>query len=333
MRSPYALTLSLIILLCSLYPITTQAEAKSFASRGSASNSTSSVPRQNHVILVVLENKGYEDVIGSPAMPYLNRLISQYGVTDNFYANFHPSIDNYFMATAGDHPAGNDDHYCDYTTSPDCHPADNIVRRLMAAGLTWKVYAQSIPESPLTHGGYLGGDYGPYLKRHNPVAYFSDILQAKNADGIVDLDQLPSDLAQHRLANWSLIVPDAHHDAHNCPEGHSDCPLTSKMAAADRFLASFVDPILNSSYCTGPSADCLLIIWWDEAQTSDLRHGGGRVAQVFAGPNVKPGYHSPHFYQQPSILRTMLEALGIDQFPGASAAAPSMTDFFKAAPR
>ena len=286
------------------------------------------VPRHDHVILVVFENKGYEDVVGSKDMPYLNSLIERFGVTDNFFANFHPSIDNYFMATAGDNPAHNDDDYCNRLTTPECHPGDNIIRRLTAAGKTWKVYAQSIPESPLSHGGYLGGKGFPYLKRHNPVAYFSDMLEDDDAAGIVNLDRLSFDLNEHKLPNFSLIVPDAWHDAHDCPGGGKFCSIRSKMAAADRFLNSVIDPIVESPYCKGSSADCLLIIWWDEAQVSDGRHGGGRVAQVLVGPDIKPGYHSPHFYQQQSILRTMLEALGVSQFPGASASAPPMSDFF-----
>src|SRR5205814_8079626 len=39
-----------------------------------------SLPQFGHVFIVVEENHGYTSVIGSPAMPYLNSLASQYGL-------------------------------------------------------------------------------------------------------------------------------------------------------------------------------------------------------------------------------------------------------------
>jgi len=51
-------------------------------------------PALAYVFLVVEEN-------GNPAMPYLNGLISKYGLARQYYANVHPSIGNYFMLTDG----------------------------------------------------------------------------------------------------------------------------------------------------------------------------------------------------------------------------------------
>jgi hypothetical protein len=51
----------------------------------------------NHVFIVMEENHSYTDVIGNPAMPYLNSLASTYSVAQGYYANTHPSIGNYFM--------------------------------------------------------------------------------------------------------------------------------------------------------------------------------------------------------------------------------------------
>lgn len=60
------------------------------------------IPRFEHVIIVVEENANYADVIGNMAdMPYLNTLAVNYGVATNYYADTHPSINNYFYLTAG----------------------------------------------------------------------------------------------------------------------------------------------------------------------------------------------------------------------------------------
>src|SRR5713101_8900703 len=117
------------------------------------------VPQFGHVFLVVEENHSYSEVIGNAAMPYLNSLASQYGLATQYYANTHPSLGNYFMLTTGQIITNNDN----FTGTV---PADNVVRHLLAAGKTWKVYAESLPSV-----GYLGGDTGLYVKHHNPFAY------------------------------------------------------------------------------------------------------------------------------------------------------------------
>jgi Bacterial Ig domain len=42
----------------------------------------------------------------------------------------------------------------------------------------------------------------------------------------------------------------------------------------------------------------------------------------------KPGYRSTTFYQHPSVLKTVGEALGLSSFPGAAQNAPDMAEFF-----
>jgi len=101
-----------------------------------------------HIAIVVEENTNYSSVTSS-SMPYLSGLLTQYGLATQYYANTHPSIGNYMMLTTGQ-VLTNDD-----TQTPSSFPvsADNVVRELVAAGKTWKAYAESLPSV-----GYLGGD-------------------------------------------------------------------------------------------------------------------------------------------------------------------------------
>src|SRR3989454_5016179 len=107
---------------------------------------TGVVPRFNHVFIVVEENTDYADVIGGTAMVYLDSLAHEYGLATQYYGDAHPSIGNYFMMTVGDTITDNDGYSSIVT-------ADNIVRRLVAAGKTWKSYAEDLPSV-----GYTGGD-------------------------------------------------------------------------------------------------------------------------------------------------------------------------------
>src|SRR5919198_5471542 len=89
------------------------------------------VPRVKHVVVVVEENHSYRSVVGSTAMPYLNSLAKKYGLATRYYANTHPSIGNYFMLTTGKIITNNDGWTGTVTSN-------NIVRRLLIAGKTWK---------------------------------------------------------------------------------------------------------------------------------------------------------------------------------------------------
>jgi len=116
------------------------------------------VPRAGHVFIVTEENHDYTDVIGGSSMPYLDSLAQQYGLATQYFANTHPSIGNYFVLGTGQ-IITNDDSYSTIVT------VDNVVRRLLAAGKTWKSYAEDIPSV-----GYTGGDVGGYARKHNTFA-------------------------------------------------------------------------------------------------------------------------------------------------------------------
>src|SRR5207302_2355971 len=56
---------------------------------------------------------------------------------------------------------------------------------------------------------------------------------------------------------------------------------------------------------------------------------GGHIVVAMIGPQIKAGYKSVTTYHHPSVLRTMLEALGTTaNFPGAANTAPDMHEFF-----
>jgi len=272
------------------------------------------VPAADHVFLIVLENHGFTQVIGSPAMPYLNSLASQHSLATNYFANTHPSIGNYFMLTAGELES-NDDAFAGIVTD------DNIVRALTASGKSWKSYAQSLPSV-----GYLGNDVYPYFKHHNPFVYFSDVVNSSTeAQNVVPFSNLQADVASGALPSLVYLLPDAENDAHDCPAGGSACPDTDKLTAADTWLRSNVDPLIHNP----AFSNSVFIIDFDEALDTDATNGGGRVPMVLVGAHVKSGFQSVTFYQHQSVLRLMLDLLGVPDHPGLSATSPTMQEFFQ----
>ena len=57
--------------------------------------------RSSHLVEIVMENREYGDVIGSPSAPYVNRLARRYGLATASHAITHPSLPNYIALTSG----------------------------------------------------------------------------------------------------------------------------------------------------------------------------------------------------------------------------------------
>jgi acid phosphatase len=258
------------------------------------------------IVIVVEENHSYSSVIGNTEMPYLNGLANQYGLATNYFADTHPSIGNYFMLTTGQ-VITNDSAFNGTVTE------DNVVRRLLAAGKTWKAYAESLPSV-----GYTGDGPYPYARRHNPLSYFSDVINTTQVNNLVPFSQFATDLASNSLPRYSFVVPNLLDDAHDATLGQ-----------ADQWLQTNIGPLLSNPTF---QQNGLLVIVFDESFDTDTQFGGGQVATVVVGPKVKPGYRSTTFYQHESTLRMMAQGIGLTSFPGAAASAPDMGEFFLTGP-
>jgi len=266
-------------------------------------------PRSKHVVVVMEENQSYATVVGNTSgWPNLNNLITRGALATNYYANSHPSIGNYFMLTTGQLLTMDD-------SSTKVWIVDNLARRMLASGVSFKVYAEGIPQ------GYLGGDTGLYVIRHDPFAMLSDVADNSQVanECIWPFTQFAADLASGTLPEFSFIVPNIDDDA------HSGTPLQ-----ADTWLQTNVIAPLSNTSAFASGGDGILIVAFDEAADTDTTNGGGHVATVLWGPNVKAGYRqtSTTLYQHPSMLRTLMDALRLANPPGAAAGAPSMAEFF-----
>jgi acid phosphatase len=251
-------------------------------------------------------------------MPYFNGLAKSYGLATQYYANAHPSLPNYFELTAGDATSITGvlgDSY------PGPMTQNNVVRALTAAGKTWKAYVESLPSI-----GYLGSDTDPYGKQHNPFAYLSDVVNdPAHAGNIVPFTQLATDVSNGNVPDYAFIVPNLNDDAHDCPTGMSTCTDAQKLATADQWLQTNIDPVIKSSVFQ----DSLMVIVFDEGDLTDLTNFGGHVAALIMSPKSKVGYQSTTVYQHQSTLRLSLKALGVSNNPGDAATAPDMGEFFQ----
>lgn len=260
----------------------------------------------SNVFIVLEENHSLSDVLDNASMPYFNNtLIANGSLATNYYADTHPSLPNYLELVSGS-TQGQTDDVCPLT-----YTADNAVRELVKAGVSWKSYQEDLPSV-----GYLGCTFNNYASKHDPFVYFSDVVNVPaQLNNVVPFTKFSTDLANGTLPRYSFITPNLQDDAHD-----------GTLAQADTWLQNNIAPLLASPMFQ-PGGNAVLIVVFDEGD--DNTNGGGQVAWVAIGPHIKAGYESTTFYQHESTLRLTLEGLGVTTFPGAAATAPDMTEFFQ----
>ena len=112
-----------------------------------------------HIMVVVEENEGYSDIIGSSSAPYINSLANTYSSATKWYAVQHNSPHDYLDLIVGSDLG-----------LPNGKPYSNttLVDELHNAGIPWKSYMESMPSNCFT-GTTSNGLYDP---NHNPFHYF-----------------------------------------------------------------------------------------------------------------------------------------------------------------
>lgn len=265
------------------------------------------MPHSAHVVLVIEENHTFAEVLSS--MPWLVGEGNTYAFSNDYHADAVGSALDYFWLSSG---SGEQAFGCTGSGCTSPITSDNIFRELTRAGISWKVYADSLPQQ-----GYMGGDSGAYVERHNPAKWYSDVISSPQLQqNMVPFTQFAADMAANQLPAYSLIIPDVNHDAHD-----------GTLAQADTWLNSNVAPLLNQPYFQA-GGDGLFIVTFDECDAA-VGNCPEQVYTVVAGPHVKPHYQSSILYKHENTLRTILDALGVTTHPGASATAADMSDFFQ----
>jgi hypothetical protein len=92
----------------------------------------SDIPHLDHVFLIMMENHGYQQVVGNPNEPYLNNLIASRKVNfaTDYFAVGHPSLTNYLEIVGGSNFGVRSDNAPDWGNT-SCSP--NIATKVVNA--------------------------------------------------------------------------------------------------------------------------------------------------------------------------------------------------------
>jgi phospholipase C len=220
-----------------------------------------------HVFVIMMENTGYDTLIGNPNAPFTNAAAAHYGFANNYFGVTHPSQPNYIAATSGSTNGVADDN----DTTID---VPNIVDQLESHGKSWKAYMQSysLCVTPLDHacGNQL------YERKHNPFISYQDVQSdPKRVAKIVDFSQFAADLNGHHVPDYVWISPDQCNDMHgraSTPDDPCDfSQIQALIATGDTFLKNTVSTIMHSKAWTGNS---VIFIVWDESDFTDSGFNG-----------------------------------------------------------
>jgi hypothetical protein len=288
------------------------------------------IPLENHDFVQANPEGSPEQLLGNPACPYFNSLITpgNSNAVQTAYATHyfscaiggeHPSEPNYLWAEAG----------TDFGIRTDNDPSassHNIFTNVMhlsgqltTAGIAWSNFQEDVQYSSseevsasgsgVAVNPYNGTTEYNYAVKHNPMAFYPD-TQNKN---IYPMTNLLADLQNNTLGRYNWITPDQYNEMHSSlPSGYTyhGVAYTGDQAAiaeGDNALSIIVPQIMASK---AYQDNGVIIIWTDETESTDDTNT--TLPYVIISPLAKGNaYASTLAYSHSSDLKTMDELFGL----------------------
>jgi len=252
---------------------------------------TATVPTPQHVVVVVLENKNVDQVLGTGNAPYLDHLAQTGAEFTNAHAETHPSQPNYLALFSGSTQGITDD---------SCLPrfaAPNLATQLQTAGRSFVGYSESLPAP-----GFTGCRSGEYAQKHSPWAAFTNLPPGANQPWSAwpaSFDHLPT---------VAFVTPNLCSDMHDCA-----------VSAGDQWLRENL-----SDYAEwARTHNSLLVVTFDE---SESHYDSNGIVTLIDGAGVRVGpVNEPIDHYR--LLHT-IEAMYRLPALGNAATTPPITDIW-----
>ena len=256
-----------------------------------AQASVTTVPRPDHVVMLILENHSSGDILGNPDAPYINSLAASGANMTSSFALTHPSQPNYIGLFSGSVNGVTDD------SCPNTLSADNLGAQLTNSGQGFAGYAEDLPSV-----GYTGCTSGAYARKHSPWVNFTNVPASANRP----LTQFPTDYST--LPAVSIVIPNLQHDMHD-----------GSIAQGDAWVQAQLDGYVQWA----KQHNSVFLLTFDE----DDNTANNQIPTIIQGQNVQPGQYSEHIDHY-NVLRTLQDAYGLAPI-GNSATASPILDIWK----
>jgi phospholipase C len=321
----------------------------------------STLPVYDHIVIVVEENKDFEQIFGNELdVPYIRKLAAEGASITRMFGEEHNSQGNYFWLFSGSNQnVGFFDEVPNAANHPD-YPfrASSLGEQLIKKGLSFKGYSESLPAIGSTIDDdppNCSADDCIYGRKHVPWISFASIPNGTTVETSSNLRfaDFPSDYAA--LPTVAFVIPNLNHDMHNGKPAQS-------IPVGDAWLRANLD----GYYQWAKTHNSLLIVTFDENDDRDKYHGltnplvdpsptypppnehdqhlldlRNRIVTIFAGAHIKVGaYAQGKGVTHVNILRTIEAMYGLPksgaQQPNAAGAGIAdetiVTDVFEPRP-
>jgi hypothetical protein len=360
------------------------------------------IPHLDHVFVIMMENHGYNQIVGNPDTPFAESYANSANSATNYFAVAHPSLTNYLEVVGGSnfgvHSDNNPDWHnatctnnlasatantdnpsspnvcpiygtgtdaatpaIDCTNETRCSPGSNdgennidgiksidaaknivgktIADQLVAAGLTWKTYQESLPATGADGVNFSDGFFTDssnilavlpkekqgllklYAAKHNPFVYFQSVQEGRNPElslkrvaGFQGDDGLFEDLSSGHVPHFSFIAPNQCNDQHGRGNGGTQCDFDPNdqgtldglnpalMYIGDLALRNIVKAIHKSpAWHDGRNA---IVVLWDEDDYS-VAPTTNKVLLIVDTNYGVHGKKDGNFYTHFSLLKSI----------------------------
>ena len=298
------------------------------------SNVRAQIPQYDHVVVVIMENHNYSEIIGSPSAPYINSLATGGALFTSSHGTEHPSQPNYLDLFSGfnqgqpatdNYPINPTPGNPTATTATNPFTTPNLGASLLTAGHTFKTYSEDLPAV-----GSLVESNGDYKHKHNPSANWQSstpdpagnhTLPASTnvpfftSGGAKFFGDAASATDFSGLPTVSFVVPNQQNDMHD-----------GTILQGDTWVSLNIQDYAQWAL----THKSLLILTFDEGSedpNTPVDGAGNRVVTLFYGQGVITGQYSEavtHF----TILRTLENMYHLPTSNVGDAAATPITDVF-----
>jgi phosphatidylinositol-3-phosphatase len=363
------------------------------------------VPRLDHVFVIMMENHGYNQIIGNPDTPFAASYARSANSATNYFAVAHPSLTNYLEMVGGSNFGVQSDNNPDWhnatctnnlssglvntdvPASPDicpfygtgtdaatpaidctnevqCAPGSNagennidgsrsispaknisgktIADQLVAAGLSWKSYQESLPPAGADGVNFSDGYFSIfknnvnnipdnlptnsglvklYAAKHNPFVYFRSVqegdregLGLNRVVGFEGAHGLFEDLGSGHVPSFSFIAPNQCNDQHGRGNAGPTCDFDPNndgtqnglnpalMNLGDFTLRNIVKAIHNSP--AWHDGRNAIVVLWDEDDYS-VAPTTNKVLLIVDTNYGSHGVKDGNFYTHFSLLKSL----------------------------
>jgi YVTN family beta-propeller protein len=307
-----------------------------------------------HVIYVIKENRTFDQVFGDIAearsapelctfpegiTPNHHALARRFGILDNYYCNGILSADGHSWATEGNVTPYLERAFGGFTRSytfgndPLTYSSTGFIwDRILAAGLSFRNYGE-MDYAKIPDGGKYQSVWDKYQKGEEQIFGQEIGIERLRRYSCQDYPgwnmSIPDVLRMDRflkefqkfdkeggLPNFSIVY---------LPQDHLGGGVTGRAHMADNDLAlgRLIEAVSKSRYWESTA----LFINEDDPQNGFDHIDGHRSVCLVVSAYSRPGVNH-HFYNQTSVLRTILHIFGLPPLNQKDASAPLMTDCF-----